>query len=944
MATSNSKDGEKQNNKNNGAPRTFRGPYKKVKLNEIEVQLKEALLDGAARIISKKQADHKGRLPPGFMDTLLGELKKNVVLADATRDTVNNHLKKISKNQNQEAYDASPGASSTAKVQAANSVAKPPKKKNSTPQTAAAGTNQKGGKHNGSTSSREPSNKEPNKGSGPSVPLPKTTLDAASPVGTKGSVPAIETTKDATVAPPDPPENEAAPKESSTPTTTAVATLPAAAAPIIVDDPGDNLNEARLKDPPPNLPHASETTTPGPPHPNNKSKKSEDQQAALQWASKEMIAKAAEAKQRGARLIKGEVENIVMQANAKFNLEGDDKIRKETVRSRARRNNPEGRGRGKMKSRVAVAAAPPLAKDDPPGIGGGCKLKDPPSVAALPTTDGPAGNTNAATLKDPPREDLKDPKRKNGPDPTRPDEEDDANAAKRKRSENHEAALVWASKEILARTKEAKQRGTRLNQGVSANIVMQANAKFNLEGKEKISAGTVRSRVQRNNPDGRMKSPMDDVEPALVDACNKCARMNEPLSSECFLELAHKLIEGTPIEEKRKRLAAIQGHDPERTKLSLRYHLSFLKRNGEKLSDVRALRNNFFRQQWATHQNVEKMYDRVSEYLVEVGIARKLDSPVYRSKSGKIVNRPDQAFGFPCKFKLLHPERLLHMDVSDSSRGINMYTAQKEGKATVTADILFTVSPIRNALGEPVLAVVVLQSESTEIPEDWKLGIDIAADLLGGADMAGVEVVRRNPSGPSCVVGGKEVPCFMDVSPHGGITSQVLANVLAYLDKLDVFPRDQGPLPCMILDGHNERFGVPFVRYVLDKQHEWHAFKGVPYGSHLAVVGDASEMNKAFKRALETAKKELLQLKQLLRMDTSLLPTDVIPLVNKVWSQSFGDVSMARKALSERGWNPMNRALLRDKDIVNSLLKDTGKVVRRHPRRTDDGSIVYLKD
>ena len=41
-------------------------------------------------------------------------------------------------------------------------------------------------------------------------------------------------------------------------------------------------------------------------------------------------------------------------------------------------------------------------------------------------------------------------------------------------------------------------------------------------------------------------------------------------------------------------------------------------------------------------------------------------------------------------------------------------------------------------------------------------------------------------------------------------------------------------------------------------------------------------------------------------------------MINIAWDRSFGNKKNAKKALSERGWNPLNRALLLDKAILKT--------------------------
>ena len=53
-----------------------------------------------------------------------------------------------------------------------------------------------------------------------------------------------------------------------------------------------------------------------------------------------------------------------------------------------------------------------------------------------------------------------------------------------------------------------------------------------------------------------------------------------------------------------------------------------------------------------------------------------------------------------------------------------------------------------------------------------------------------------------------------------------------------------------------------------------------------------------------------------------LVATDIIPMINYVWNQSFTRVDKNLKAIADRGWNPLNYALLMDKQI-KSIMTDS---------------------
>ena len=52
--------------------------------------------------------------------------------------------------------------------------------------------------------------------------------------------------------------------------------------------------------------------------------------------------------------------------------------------------------------------------------------------------------------------------------------------------------------------------------------------------------------------------------------------------------------------------------------------------------------------------------------------------------------------------------------------------------------------------------------------------------------------------------------------------------------------------------------------------------------------------------------------------EMELLPTDIIPLINKAWANSFAEVEPNKKVIAERGWFPYNQNLL-----MHNQLRDT---------------------
>ena len=154
------------------------------------------------------------------------------------------------------------------------------------------------------------------------------------------------------------------------------------------------------------------------------------------------------------------------------------------------------------------------------------------------------------------------------------------------------------------------------------------------------------------------------------------------------------------------------------------------------------------------------------------------------------------------------------------------------------------------------------------------------------------------------------------------IISNILVDIIATLDHRELFNQSTRRKHVLLIDGHGSCFKLPFVKYVTHKNHEWIVRIGVPYGTSLWQVGDSSEQNGSYNMALSKAKQYLIDLKQKKMMIPTIQPYEIIILVNRVWSKSFGRPTTNRTAIANRGWFPLNRALLLNKTIRITMTKE----------------------
>lgn len=105
------------------------------------------------------------------------------------------------------------------------------------------------------------------------------------------------------------------------------------------------------------------------------------------------------------------------------------------------------------------------------------------------------------------------------------------------------------------------------------------------------------------------------------------------------------------------------------------------------------------------------------------------------------------------------------------------------------------------------------------------------------------------------------------------------------------------------------KFGIDIRKNVVTGKNEVEILDDVEFlelnsGENKAVQGGS--INDAFKMLLNKSKIEYIEHRQ---GDMRFLMSDIIPLANMCWSESFGRSDRARRAIASRGWGPMANEL-----------------------------------
>ena len=75
------------------------------------------------------------------------------------------------------------------------------------------------------------------------------------------------------------------------------------------------------------------------------------------------------------------------------------------------------------------------------------------------------------------------------------------------------------------------------------------------------------------------------------------------------------------------------------------------------------------------------------------------------------------------------------------------------------------------------------------------------------------------PCGPQCQFQGKTLPTLCQWSEGGGISGEILTNILRMMDASEILDRSKGVKPFLLVDAHASRFSLTFLRYINDESH-----------------------------------------------------------------------------------------------------------------------------
>jgi hypothetical protein len=493
----------------------------------------------------------------------------------------------------------------------------------------------------------------------------------------------------------------------------------------------------------------------------------------------------------------------------------------------------------------------------------------------------------------------------------------------------------------------AENKKQQVKKGVLQKIVKTIEMERGIPDNT-IPVKTIRNRVLRNNVTACKKSslsPLMNVEKIIVEYCVRLARIGNALNKDQVMSLAEDVIHGTQAatklaEYKTKRQITDIYHEQFENQRKVRvgegWYKNFMRRNKDKIKRQRLKVKDRQRLTYCTYPNFQIMYETVYEDMVNCGIAIKMDEEVLVNLKGEIIYNKQESDGLPTHYLMTNPNLIVFVDEtgsntnqkSDPLRGnekrIVPINGDGFGLAGAVNDNHFTFLCFQSGTGEPIMCAIIFKSErkNGELPDCWKTGIDIRKlrdeEVLPESQQLIAQLYMQTETvgngalsgGPVCNFNGKEIKCYCTCSPNASITSTILTCLLKEIDQHNVFDRQNGTKPLLLLDGHHSRMDLEFLEYINQPGNEWCVCIGVPYGTHLWQVADSSQINGKFKIELTKEKCEYMKYKQ---NNNGLLVTDIVPIVKGAFERSFANVGNTKKAIAERGWGPaLNYRLLLD--------------------------------
>ena len=219
--------------------------------------------------------------------------------------------------------------------------------------------------------------------------------------------------------------------------------------------------------------------------------------------------------------------------------------------------------------------------------------------------------------------------------------------------------LIAAKNEIAVRYKKVKDESENkpVSNGTLNKIIEYVKKEKKIPHDTVIKADTIRRRISRMRPHVLSSggiSPLISIEDSVVQIIIQMARIRQSLTPSKGLQLVNDMIHNTPLQTdliKWKEKHTSNATDT----LGRKYWKNFMRRHKDKIKSKRGAKYSLDRANWSTYTNFNDMYEHNYEEMEMAGVAVRLDEPVWKDRSGNIVEEAD-ALGCKVTHDLIHPE------------------------------------------------------------------------------------------------------------------------------------------------------------------------------------------------------------------------------------------------------------------------------------------------
>ena len=233
-------------------------------------------------------------------------------------------------------------------------------------------------------------------------------------------------------------------------------------------------------------------------------------------------------------------------------------------------------------------------------------------------------------------------------------------------------ASNWVVRQYHKVQMAAKEKGTKVKNGVRVELVKEAIEKFSIKGDFDVSRQVISARIKSTNLEvfhpGTV-APLLVVETCLVAFIHTSWCVNAPLTLDDCKDTMNDLIKETRFElvmKKFKKQRGIYQIDKDVPLCGEVWWAGFRRRNPEVDAKV-GKKYGRNRDEHCNDSSFNKMYHQVEDAFVESGNSEKLDEPVLMDEHGNEVQEEKLAFGRPVTLRHTRPSNIFCMDETGSN-------------------------------------------------------------------------------------------------------------------------------------------------------------------------------------------------------------------------------------------------------------------------------------